>query len=182
MWKELICDGIVYPTYLISDTGEVRTIDRIVTYSKVSKNGVISHVSKHETGRNHSGIRTDGKGYKMFRIHENGNIVRNISYHRAVAETFIPNPDNKPVVNHKDGNIKNNAVDNLEWVTVSENKIHGYKYMGSKAIKFSRDECDEIIKKWASGYYSNKQLCIEYNMSPAQVSRIANKKRRGFGF
>lgn len=53
-------------------------------------------------------------------------IVRSKMIHRLVALTFIPNPENKPQVNHKDWNKLNNSLENLEWVTSSENVQHAW--------------------------------------------------------
>lgn len=62
-------------------------------------------------------------GYMFFSISKNR---KQTSYpiHRLVAIHFIPNPENKPQVNHKDGNKENNRVDNLEWCTAKENIDH----------------------------------------------------------
>lgn len=59
--------------------------------------------------------------------------------HSLVAKQFIPNPENKPQINHKDGNTENNTVDNLEWVTASENMRHSFDVLnrepsGKKSI------------------------------------------------
>lgn len=59
--------------------------------------------------------------YWTFRI-ENKNIL----VHRLIAETYIPNPENKPEVNHKDSDSKNNKLSNLEWMTRKENMLHGF--------------------------------------------------------
>ena len=62
-------------------------------------------------------------GYLAIKFTINGKRTSHL-VHRLVAETFIPNPENKSEVNHIDGNKHNNRVDNLEWVSSSENKQH----------------------------------------------------------
>lgn len=66
--------------------------------------------------RNYLSIRICNKEGKYFRT----------GIHRLVAQAFIPNPENKPEVNHIDGNKQNNHVSNLEWTTRSENEKHAY--------------------------------------------------------
>lgn len=67
---------------------------------------------------------TSGQGYKRIEISKNGNNFK-FQVHRLVAQAFIPNPDNKPQVNHIDENKINNHVSNLEWMTAKENTNYG---------------------------------------------------------
>ena len=65
-------------------------------------------------------LRASGKTHLSVTLCKNGKTKR-LSVHRLVAETFVPNPEGKPVVDHIDTNPKNNSVDNLRWVTTQEN-------------------------------------------------------------
>jgi hypothetical protein len=88
---------VEFPEYEVSDCGNVRRISS----GKVLKPGK-------------SGAR---RCYNFVML----GLGNNRTIHRLVALTFIPNPENKPCVDHKDGNTFNNAVENLRWVTRSEN-------------------------------------------------------------
>lgn len=64
------------------------------------------------------------KGYLRVNLFDDSGKRVHRKVHRLVANAFIPNPQNKPQVNHIDGNKKNNSVTNLEWVTNDENVAH----------------------------------------------------------
>lgn len=65
-------------------------------------------------------------GYVRLELWERGTGKKHL-LHRLLAGAFLPNVENKPQVNHIDGNKQNNAIENLEWVTQSENQIHAYR-------------------------------------------------------
>lgn len=86
------------------------------------------------------GINSKEKIKSINRVTKDGYIMITLPggerpLHRLVAETFIPNVDNKDTVNHIDGNKKNNRVDNLEWATRHEQLIHAYKLGLKKPLK-----------------------------------------------
>ena len=103
------------------------------------------HLSVSSCGR----VRNDRTGkiltpasergnYKKITVNKNGKAHR-ISIHRAVCLAFIPNPEGKETVNHKNGIHDDNRVENLEWMTQRENNQHKYDVLGFRMSKQGRE-------------------------------------------
>ena len=87
------------------------------------KNGILRYkATKEKIKTNH-----DKDGYLRCTLK-----YKNVQVHRVIAKKYIPNPENKPCVNHKNGVKDDNRIDNLEWVTYSENERHSYDVLGKK--------------------------------------------------
>lgn len=103
-----------------------------------------------------------------------------VKVHRLVAKVFIPNPDNKPEINHLDGDRSNNRIDNLEWCTRSENEKHAYKIglktmVGGKNFhaKLTEEQVREIRNQSTSSYIG---LAVKYGVTPSCISSIMRRK------
>lgn len=115
----------------------------------------------------------DNNGYKQIQKFIDGK-RRTLMVHRLVAMAFIPNPENKPEVNHIDGNKANNHYVNLEWTTKSENIKHGYDTGLLENVRKSKAKPvrNEMIKKLAEMGYSQGEIAKAFKMTQANVSII----------
>ena len=105
--------------------------------------------------------------------------IKNILIHRIVASTFIPNLNNLPQVNHKDGNKYNNCADNLEWVTLSQNMQHYLNtlFVDEREPKpiYGYDPNTGELKEKIEDYRTLKKNPV-YKKSRQRIEAIANKK------
>lgn len=156
-WKE--CVG--YENYLVSNEGDI-------------KNKKTGKIRKQKLNKNNYLVINLSRGSRISVVHR--------QVHRLVAEAFIPNPENKPYVRHKDGNTINNDVDNLEWVTVKEvlqlnNRIirRGSDVNTSKLSEADVKLCREIYTP-KDEYLSCTALAKHFGVSKSTMSYILNKK------
>ena len=138
--------------YRVSDNGEVQ--------SRRNKNGKIIT----EQWRN---LAIHKRGQYLFVALYSNKKKHQILIHRLVAEAFIPNPDNKPQVNHINGDKYDNRVENLEWVTMSENmlhsvhKLHPDLFDNRKKPITQLSKMGDFIKDWPSAADAARALRIK---------------------
>lgn len=105
---------------------------------------------------------------------------KNLLIHRLVAERWIPNPDGKRTVNHKDGDKLNNHVSNLEWLTDSENNKHAFDSLGREAsrgrMKVSDEDASIILS--LKGTYTQKQIAEMFDVKTSLVADIHTGRRK----
>lgn len=134
----------------------------------VTKNGEVFNK------RNGRQVKPQINGTGYYRVSIGGKLQ---FVHRVVAKLYIPNPENKPQVNHKDGNKLNNNVENLEWVTNKENSTHALKTglqpieEKSKMAKLTRPQV-QFIK--SHDEMTRKELADLFNISENTISDIRN--------
>lgn len=121
----------------VSNFGNVRTKNCVRDFVFYDRHHKTKQITQRFIKSHPMSIQYNNRGYCFVCYKENG-VRKNILVHRLVAEAFIPNPQNKPEVNHIDGNPKNNNVINLEWVTPSENRKHAYWVLGRDFFSYKK--------------------------------------------
>lgn len=163
IWKDIVIEknGVVYDyegLYQVSNLGRVRSLDRIDNNGYRRKGKIIK-------------CRLHKSGYMCVGLRKNGEKQQSFSIHRLVATAFIPNPNNLPVVNHRDECKTNNYVKNLEWCTHKYNTNYGTcqekrseKQKGKPLLEETKQKISEANKdKYTGGKNprARKVICLE---------------------
>ncbi len=140
---------------------------------------------------NHTGCEkilkpvNDGKGYLKVFLFKNGK-RKNFQIHRLVAQTFIPNPDNKPCVNHIDCNPSNNCINNLEWCTYKENTQYALELGRMKCIENGKKRSKPLIAiNLTTGeklvFNSQIEASRQLNLSDSNINKVLKGKLKRTG-
>ena len=168
--REKSLDFLGYPNYTITDDGRVFCLNyHREGYKKELKPGI-------RRGYNKITLCKDGK-------------EKNISIHRLVALAFIPNPDNLPIINHKDENPSNNMVGNLEWCSIKYNNTYGTRLEKTSKKHLNRKDESKPVKQFTKDgvflkeYPSTKEVERQNGFFCSNISSCCNgKQKSAYGY
>ncbi len=167
-----------FENYEVSTYGKVRRKNCEITYV----NGLICNYKEKILKLEKAKSNKFGKHYLRVTL-SSKNKVKRFQVHRLVAKTFLPNMDNKPCVNHLDGNPENNNINNLKWCTYSENERHSYDDLGK--INNNRELSEEAVKDILANAkkgvnHANRGNCLffskKYNVDRSTILNVLNKR------
>lgn len=169
--KEIFKDVEGYEGILqVSNTGKVKKLKHTwFTGNKNSKRSIDEYIMKPRLN----------KGYNVIDVSLNG-VKKILKVHRLIAIAFIPNPENKKFINHKDLDRSNNDLENLEWCTSKENAIHARKnrefkkhfnHAKGESVATSKLTTEQVLQIRETNL-SNKEIAVQYSVDPSTISRI----------
>lgn len=143
---------------------------------QVSNFGRVKRVT---TGRILKGGK-DKYGYLIVNLYKNsvGSIK---TIHRLVAEAFIPNPENKPQVNHVDENKTNNSLDNLEWMTAKENTNHGTRNERSGKSQSIPIIATNLKTGESMEFYGSNECARQLGLHQASITKVLKGRLKQTG-
>lgn len=165
--------------YQVSNYGNVRSLDRVIKEKTAKTQTLKGRILKPRINRG---------GYYYVGLRKNGTKAT-FAIHQLVAQAFLDNPDNKPIVNHINGIKTDNNVNNLEWATYSENLSHAYNTglrtsVSSKAIgqknykrKLKPEQVIEIKRLLAEGNLTHKEIATKFSVARSTITEIKSGRR-----
>lgn len=175
VWKDIEgYEGL----YQVSNLGRVRSLDRVVKSERTGYKTVYGKIIKPSI---------QNTGYYYVLLYKDGKALRK-TLHRIIAKAFIPNPDNKPQIDHINGEKTDCRIENLRWVTPGENNSNphrckefsiskrgnGYK----KIIQYSLD--GDFIKEWDGS--KPAAMSLGKKSSTHIVDCLAGRKQSAYGY
>lgn len=121
-------------------------------------------------------------GYYYVGLRDENSVRKNLFVHRLVAQAFIPNPENLPIINHKDENPSNNTVENLEWCSYSYNNTYNNSHLkrgmkqGDETFQYNIN--GELVKTYYSARLASKTLGI----SNSNIDEATKKQGFSHGY